>query len=603
MRARSLTIAGSFFRQVLLPQQEQAVVEREAATGIFVAALKACTGTRDLQTGRKIHGDALVHGPGRSIYVENSLVSMYGKCGRMADARGVFEGMKLHSVVSWTSLIMGYVDNGENELALQQFSRMQQEEQCAPNERTFVAAMMACSTSAARELGKKVDGKLLKAESLERGIKLHEQAEKSGYCEDVFVASTLIDMYAKCGSLADARKVFDKMVSPTVVSWTALILGYAENGEPEMALQLFQLMDSKGCLPNSRTFVALFVACGRLATKEEGKHDDGSVVKPMSLEKGTHLHSRAAKLGFDSDMFVASSLIDMYTRCGSLSSARAVFDGIKTGHDVVTWTGMIQGYAENGESDAALKLFQQMRACNCAPNSQTYVAVLLACGNLAALDSGRSIHAEIYRNGLEDNQFLSSQLLDFYGKCGSSGMEQVFDSLPTRTSITWSALIAGYSCQGRSQDVFHAFESMREECIQVDNVTFLCVLSACSHGGLVQRGKQYFAMLSEHGITPSLEHYHCMVDLLGRANHLEEALAMIENTPFKPTLVTWMTVLGACGKWKDVKTGRYAFESLLKINPSHTPAFVLMANIYGSVRMLEEQRRITPGPLVVEPEL
>ncbi|XP_024533667.1 pentatricopeptide repeat-containing protein At3g53360, mitochondrial-like [Selaginella moellendorffii] len=264
------------------------------------------------------------------------------------------------------------------------------------------------------------------------------------------------------------------MVSPTVVSWTALILGYAEN-----------------------------------ATKEEGKRVNGNVVKPRKELIYTPEQQNLALI-----RTCSWRLIDMYAPCGSLASARAVFEG-KTGHDVATWT--IQGYAENGESNAALKLFEQMRTRNCAPNSQT----------------------------------------------------GIFDSLPTRTSITWSALIAGY---GR---VFHAFESMREDGAQpwCFGTTREAVVRAW------------------HRTKP-----RALLLLLGRANHLEEALAMIENMPFKPTLVTWMTVLGACGKWKDVKTGRYAFESLLKINPSHTPAFVLMANIYGSVGMLEEQRRIIPGP-------
>ncbi|XP_024531241.1 pentatricopeptide repeat-containing protein At2g13600-like [Selaginella moellendorffii] len=498
------------------------------------------------------------------IFVENSLVDFYARCGSLRDSRAVFDRMKQHSVVSWTSLILGCVENEEAELGLDLFARMVALRGFDPDARAFVAAITAATSLAAREESDK------KLQWLERGRLLHSEAAKNLHDSNIYVSNAMIGMYSTCGSLVDAKAVFDSMNQQDAVSWTSMILGYTENGESERALELYSRMK---CSRDARTYAAASMACASLAADEDGVEAFGKIVKVKCLER-------------------AGALMDMYAKCGSMVDARAVFDKMVS-HSLISWNSLLHGYAGNGEAELALELFaalQELLELNPIPG-RTLGAALVACGKLASLETGREIHARICRQGLESDKFLANSLVDFYAKSGNlAAAQEVFDSIVTSSSggsssvKIWSALIAGYASQGFTGRVVENLERMRESGVEPDGVTLLSVLTACSHAGEVASGRKYFQeMVARYGIKAGREHYHCMVDMLGRANELDAAVAMVKSMPLEPTVVTWTSLLAACHKWQNVEIGRFAFESLLRVDEKKATSYILMANIFTKV--------------------
>ncbi|XP_024519070.1 pentatricopeptide repeat-containing protein At3g26782, mitochondrial-like [Selaginella moellendorffii] len=565
----------------------------------FVFALKACAGLaaregkdpvlgklvkkRCLERGMALHAAAAKRGFVSDLYVASTMVDMYAKCGSMAQARNVFDEMKERNAVSWTALMLGYVENGEDLLALELFERMKEDRSCVVDAKVLVAALMACAKLAATGSSKEI---------LDKGRELHARARKSGLINS-FVESTLVSMYSKCGSMTEARAVFDQMVSPDTVTVNSLMLGYVDNEESESALELV-----RSCvIPDSRTLVAGLAACARCAKKNPAD-------KPKFLKLGQDFHSQALQ---DPerllDIYVQTTLVDMYSSCGSTSEARAVFDGIDLGsRTVATWNAMLLGYAENGESALALDLYRQMTRSSCQANSITLVAALMACGNLMALDAGRAIILEdqggaklLQKGGGGHDPFLAAtSVINFYAKCGDiEEAERAFNEMPVKDTAARNALLSAYSQQGDSSRACDVFDKMVDENVGVDKVTLVCVLRACSRGGLVARGKAYFhTMAKVYGITPTLEHYGCMVDLLGRAGLIGEAVDMVRAMPYEPDVAVWTAVLSACRKWGSVEFGKVAFEALVGLDPTNSIPYVLMAQIYRTVGMEDKQEQV-----------
>ncbi|XP_024533803.1 pentatricopeptide repeat-containing protein At3g09040, mitochondrial-like [Selaginella moellendorffii] len=519
----------------------------------FAAVLMACSSLgseKNLEEVMSIHSLAASTAGGIDMYVDNALVGAYAKCGSMGNAREVFQRMPCHNVVSWTTMIQAEAESGSSEAALRTFEAMKIEGY-APNARTFLAVLMACAKLVATEEVIVIDEKPLKNKCLEKTKDVHFYAMESR-CVDIFVANSLVDVYASCGSMGDARAVFERMPCHSVVSWNILIQGYAEaHGCEGEALLLFERVPS----PDSRTFVAVLTACAAQAEKEVPEIE-GEVIKPRSLKNGQEIHSRAAKLSMDTELHVENSLVDMYSRCGSMSDAWKVFE-LMSHRNVTSWTALIQGYVQANQARLALELFQEM-TITCQPNSRTFLAALAACGELAWLPSARFIHAEICKRGLLDTDaphFVEASLVDAYGKCGSMvDAEMVFDAMQTPTTVSWGALMAGFSrsCDHGKLRVFGLLERMEREGGAPNEVIFLAVLTACSHLGLIDRGRQCFeAMVAEHGIQAGIKHYQCVVDMLGRSNRVEEAVELLERMPVPPDGITGKTMLAAVSKWLD----------------------------------------------------
>ncbi|XP_024515653.1 pentatricopeptide repeat-containing protein At1g11290, chloroplastic-like [Selaginella moellendorffii] len=575
----------------------------------YVAVLTACAGLaarevgfqcsyedpgklvklQSLQKGMEIHRQALKSGYSSDFFVASSLVVMYAKCGSMADARAIFDRLPHYDAVCWTALILGYAESDEAELALELFWCMQRELGCLPSSRTFVTALVACTGLAAKDQAQQIDGKLVKVSCLDKGMAIHCEAATFGWDCDVFVASSLVDVYGKCGSVLDARLTFDRMPRHDTVLWTAMIQACGENGEDEAAVELFHCMATRGLLPNARTSVAVLSSIASLAARKEedcrgaaqALQVDRKIVGMDYLERVMSIHSRCR----DVDFIMENTLIDAYSKCGSVMDARKVFDRMES-HDVVSWNALILGLVDNGEAELATELFARMTQNESSPaaaDTRTFAAVLTACSSLAALETGKLVHARVCRLGVECEPYVSNCLVGLYSRCGSiSDAEELFGSISDRkNAVAWSALLAGYSSQGTCEKVFSLLEGMRKEGLQADGVALLGVLSVCSHAGLVEKGKDYFAaMLPKYGAVPELKHYHCMIDMLGRANLVSEAVAMVEAMPYRATAMTWTIVLAACHKWNNHAAGNAAFQALVKLEPENASAYLMMANIY-----------------------
>ncbi|CAK9882156.1 unnamed protein product [Sphagnum jensenii] len=397
---------------------------------------------------------------------------------------------------SWNRRLAKYVKAGEYEKTMELFKQMQKRGM-RPDRFTFVPVLNACAGLRA----------------LEEGRRAHQLIMQTGCEADVFVGNSLIDMYAKCGSMEEASRVFNKLPSRAAVCWNAMIFGHVKCGEGHKALQLFQKMQHEGVQPDPATYVGVLNACAGL----------------RALEEGRRAHQLIMQTGCEADVFVGSSLIDMYAKCGSMEEASRVFNKLPSW--VVCWNAMIFGHVKCGEGHKALQLFQKMQHEGVQPDPATYVGVLNACANVVALEEGRRTHERIIQSRCESNVFVKSSLLDMYAKCGS--MEdacRVFNTMPSHDVVSWNALLGGFAMHGQGKEALVHFERMCEEGVHPDDITFVCLLSACSHAGFVDEGLRFNALMTTvYRIPAKLEHYTCMVDLLGRAGHLQEAENMIQG--------------------------------------------------------------------------
>jgi len=530
----------------------------------FVPVLKACTSLRALEKGRRAHEQIIQLGCASDVFVGSSLVDMYAKCGSIEDARKVFDSMPSHDLVSWNAIIVGHVKCGQGQMALELFQQMQQEG-VQPDAMTFVGVLNACASAVA----------------LEAGRSAHEQIIQCGYESNVFVGSSLVDMYVKCGRMDDAWRVFNRTPTSDAISWNVLILGYVKCGQGDKALELFQQMQWEGVEPNSLTFVGVLNACA----------------SAFALQEGRRTHEQIIQRGFESDVFVGSSLVDMYAKCGSMEDATRVFSKMPF-RNVVSWNVMISGLVKCGQGHKALELFQQMQQEGVEPSSVTFVGVLNACASVMALEKGRHVHQQIVKSGCESNIFVGSSLVDMYAKCGS--MEEackVFNKMPLRNVVSWNAILGGFAMHGHGKEALEHFKQMRAEGVRPDNTTFVCLLSACSHAGLVDEGLRCFeSMSTDCMISARLEHYTCMVDLLGHAGRLHEAEAIIKTMPYKPDATVWKALLDACRVHGNMEMGERIAKQVLKVDPGNATSYVLLSNIYAAVgkwnlsAILQQQR-------------
>jgi pentatricopeptide repeat protein len=456
----------------------------------------------------------------------------------------------------------------------------------------YVSLLQACIN-----INSIAEGKCIQTHIIKTGFELH-----------VDVGNKLLIMYAKYKRIEDARQVFDKMPERDVVTWTAMIGGYGQSGQEEHALRLFIQTLDFGVKPNQYTFGSVISACARLEVLEEGKQ----------------VHGYTIKIGLDTNAFVGSALVDMYAKCGSIDDARKVFNkmpeqnvvastAMVTGYvknerveeaselfwrmperNVISWNAMIAGYAQNGHNEEALELFSQMRCSGNVPNQNTFPSVLSACGNLAALGKGKHVHAHIVKKAFKLSVFVGNSLVTMYAKCGNiEDARNMFDRVPERNVVTWNAVISGYAQHGEGKEALLFYEQMQKEGMGPNDVTFLCVLSACNHAGLVDEGCHYFyTMCEDHGIAARAEHYACMVDLLGRSGRLDEAEDFIKKMPLEPDAGLWKSLLGACRIHGNTVLGQHAAEQLFKLGAQHTSTYVLLSNIYAEAGRWDEVAKV-----------
>lgn len=425
-----------------------------------------------------------------------------------------------------------------------------------PDRTLYNALLKRCT-----QLGKLREGRIVHSHIL-------NYPNSNNLRHDLFIQNSILFMYARCGSLEDARRVFDEMPSRDMVTWTSMITGYAQNERATDALVLFPYMLRDGNRPNEFTLSSLVKCCGFIPSYGDGKQ----------------IHGCCWKYGFQSNVYVGSSLVDMYARCGYLDEAQAVFDEIGSSKNEVSWNALIGGYARKGEGEEALGLFVRMQREDYAATDFTYSALLCSSSSMGSLEQGKWLHAHMMKSGRKLVGYVGNTLLHMYAKSGSIlDAKKVFDRLVKVDVVSCNSMLIGYAQHGLGKEAVELFEEMLSwDGIEPNDITFLSVLTACSHAGLLDKGKHYFGLMRRYGIEPKVSHYATVVDLLGRAGLLDQAKSFIEEMPIEPTASIWGALLGASRMHKDMEMGSYAAQKVFELDPSYSGAHILLANIYAS---------------------
>ncbi|PSS33289.1 Pentatricopeptide repeat-containing protein [Actinidia chinensis var. chinensis] len=515
-----------------------------------VSALLAAAETRDLQKGKEIHNCAIEQSLDSNILVATPLMTMYAKCGELEKAKELFTGLQGRDVVAWSAAIAVFAQSGYPGEALALFRDMLKNN-LKPNRVTLVSALPAC-------------GELLSARV---GKSLHCYAVKSEIDSDISTGTALVSMYAKCQLFTHAMTVFKRLPQKDVVTWNALITGYAQIGEPTRAMEMYYQLRLSGVHADSGTMVGVVPACGLLG----------------DLDQGNCIHGLIKKCGFDTDCHVKNALIDMNAKCGNLLAAESLFNEAEFARDEVSWNTMIGGYVQNGYAKEAIVAFHQMKLEALQPNLVTIVSVLPAAAYLAAIKEGMCFHAYVIQMGFQSNTVVGNSLIDMYAKCGRLDFsEKVFNNMENKDDISWNSMLAGYAVHGQGDRAIACFSRMQESDVGVDSISFLTVLSACRHAGLIEEGRKiFYLMQKKHNLDPDLEHYACMVDLLGRAGLFDEATDLIRTMPVEPDAGVWGALLGACRMHSNVKLGELALDHLVKLEPRNPAHHVVLSSIYS----------------------
>eukprot|EP00250_Pteridium_aquilinum_P021374 c25097_g8_i2 orf=172-2220(+) len=522
----------------------------EDVNNVLLALLKACTRLKAVEEGRNLHNDIIQKGFEQDVYIGSTLIDMYAKYGSLADAHRVLDSMCDRNVVSWNALIAGYVNHEPREEALCCFHQMQNEG--VPIDAvTCTFILKACHFMGV----------------MCTGMEIHDRIVKIGLEQDVFVGSSLISMYAKCGSLTEAWKIFEKLQGRDVVSWTTLLSGCAEHGAGKEALKYFEQMRQEGISPTAYVYACSFKACASVGM----------------IHKGREIHLEVVKRGCEDDVYVGSSLVDMYAKSGFLLEAQEAFDELPV-RSIVPWNALITGYAEHGPCQKALACFEQMRREKVHPNSITYACISKACGSLGAIEMGRDVHIQILKIGLDANIFVSSSLVGMYVKCGSlSEGSNIFKKMPFRNAISWNSMIKAFGVNQDGNMAVKYFEDMQEQGVLPDARTFVCLLMACSRAKMFSKSHEFLKLMRDRfGIVPSSEHLTCMVDLFARSGFLSEAEKFLESLPSSPSRDMLTAFLTSCGIHEEGELGLKCFRQLMEINSKQAAPYVLMANTFAT---------------------
>lgn len=495
----------------------------------------------------------------RDPLVGNTLVGMYAKLGFLSEARDVFDKLQNQDVVSWNAFISGLVEHGAAAEAMTYFAEMPKSN-VFPNATTFTCICKACGSLGA----------------IEEGQHIHMEIIKCGLGEDYFVGNSLSYMYAKCDLLLEAVEVFNKLQVKDVVSWTALIAGYAKHGSGLEGLKCFEQMKLEGIHPNAFTFTSVLRAC--------------TVME--ALESGRAIHKEIQWKGFADNVHVGNALIGMYAKCGSLLEAQYVLNQLPK-RDILSWNTLISGYAEHGPVQEALKCFEEMQADGFQVDAISLSFALKACGTLGAIERGQKIHARLAEGVFAVDPWVGNSLINMYAKCGSlSESQEIFDKLPVRDVVVWSSMIQAFGMNHEGRKAIQCFEDMQKQGVQANGVTFTCLLSACSHASLAVEGDRYFkAMRQDFGIAPTIEHYNCMIDLLARSGHLFEAEKLCELVGLfsEGALSALLTASRTCG---ETELGLRFFQQNVEMNPEDAGLYVLMTDIFASAGRLDDAFRL-----------
>ncbi|KAK4765728.1 hypothetical protein SAY86_026818 [Trapa natans] len=592
----------------------------------FSSLLKVCCDTRNLTQAKKLHCriiktvknpetflfNNLVNAYSRlgslkhasnvfdqitqpNLFSWNAILSAYSKAGNIVQVQKSFNLMSVRDGVSWNCLISAYAGRGLVAESVHSYNMMLRDGTRNLNRITFSTMLILSSNAGYIHLGRQVHGHIM----------------KFGFSEYVFVGSPLVDMYSKAGLIGDARLVFNEMPERNLVlhntmvtgllrcglveeskmllynmterdsiSWTTMITGLTQNGLEADAVSFFREMVSEGLEIDQFTYGSVLTACGSI----------------LAVDQGREIHAFAMKTNYIGNIFVGSALVDMYCKCKHIHYAKRIFNRMVR-RNVVSWTAMLVGYGQNGFGEDAVRAFHDMQRNGIKPDDITLGSVVSSCANLASLEEGLQFHCLAFVSGFVSCLTVSNALISLYGKCGNvEDSSRVFGEMNHLDEVSWTALISGYAQFGKAYETIGLFEKMLALGFKPDGVTFIGVLSACSRAGLVEKGEHYFeSMLEEHQITPSADHYTCMIDLLSRSGRLQEAKSFINNMPFPPDAIGWSTLLSSCRFQGNLEIGKWAAEALMELEPQSPASYVLLTSMYAATGKWDDVAQLRKG--------
>uniref|UniRef100_A0A803PD78 DYW domain-containing protein n=1 Tax=Cannabis sativa TaxID=3483 RepID=A0A803PD78_CANSA len=559
----------------------------------YVYQLQASLKSRDPFAGKLIHARIIKSGLHMGVFLMNNLINFYAKTGSLSDAHHLLEEMPVRTTLSWNTILSAYAKQGRIDVAHRIFDEIPERDSVSWTAMIVGYNQMGRFDNAIRMFVRMISDKVLitqftvtnilascaAIEGLNIGKKVHSFVVKHGLSSYVCVANSLLNMYAKSGDQKTALVVFQRMRSKDISTWNSMISSHMQSGRFDLALSLFKEMAERNIVSwnaiiagyNQRGFdmeaLAFFSNMLKDSPLKPDKFTLASILSACAnlgnLELGKQIHAQIIRNNFELSVAVENALISMYAKCcgveiakkileqsgtssvnvigftalldgyiklGNVKPARHIFDSL-VDQDVVAWTAMIVGYTQNSLNNEALELFRLMTREGPKPNNYTFAAILSVSSILASLDHGKQIHANAIRLG----------------------------------------------------SVF---------CFP-DHITYIGVLSACTHVGLVEQGRSYYNLMkNEHKIEPTLSHYACLIDLFGRAGLLQEAFQFIESMPIEPDVIAWGSLLSSCKVHKNVELAKVAAERLLFIEPENSGAYSALANLYSACGKWEDAARI-----------
>lgn len=537
---------------------------KSSNTYTIARVLQACGKIGALDEGKQIHGHILRSAMESNLSICNSLIYMYSKNGSLQLAREAFDRMENRNLSTWNSIISGYAAHGYLEDAWELLQEMgtydlksdivtwnsllsghfhrglyqevlkilkhMQGAGLKPNNRSITSVLQAVSELLYPYIGQAI----------------HCYVIRNGLDSDIHVVTSLLDMYVKNNDFNSSQAVFDGMEYKNIFAWNSMISGYSFKGDLGKAVRLMNQMKGEGVRP---------------------------------------------------DLVTYNSMVSGYSMAGRIDEALDMMKQIKDSGlapNVVSWTALISGSCQNGYHRNALNFCYQMQAEGVKPNSATIASLLRACAGLSLLQKGKEAHCISIRNSYIEDAFVCTALIDMYSKCGDlDSAYSVFQAAGSKTLPSWNSMIMGFSSYGHGKEAISLFYRMQEERIQPDAITMTALLTGCKHSGLIDEGWKFFdSMETKYRITPTIQHYSCMVDLLGRAGYLDEAWDFIKQMPMGPDSTTWGALLVSCRAHGSLQLGEIAAKELFKLEPENPANYVLLMNMYAASKRWDDVDKI-----------
>ncbi|KAH6791989.1 Tetratricopeptide repeat superfamily protein [Perilla frutescens var. hirtella] len=550
-----------------MPVRAPTFVSRRRLFEQKLSDLHKCTNLNELKQLHAVIYKSNLH---RDPFVAPKLISALSLCRQIGLALNVFDQIPSPNVYLCNTLIRAYIRNSEPEKAFQVLYRMQASG-VLPDNYTYLF--------------------LLKASSGLRFVRMiHAHVEKCNLYSDLFMPNSLIDAYFKCGMLGvEAAKVlFGVMEERDLVTYNSMITGLVKAGELNEAKQLFDEMPQRDRV-SWNAILDGYVKAGEMSRAFE-------VLEKMPTR----------------DVVSWSTVISGYAKMGDIEMAKTLFDKMPE-KNLVTLTIMISRYAERGLAKEAIALYNQMEEGSFKPDDITFVSILSASAQSGLLSLGKRIHHSIMKSRYKCAIVTSNALIDMYCKCGSLNRAwRIFNEMGRKDLVSWNVMIHGLAMHGHGKKALYLFDCMKLEGFAPDNVTFVGVLSACNHAGMLEDGIRYFySMESAYNIAPQIEHYGCMIDLLGRGGRLNEALRLANCMPFKPNVVIWCSLLGACRMHNALDLAEEVLDQLVKLDPANAGKYSMLSNVYAAagdwdnaanarLQMWKTANKTPPGASLIE---